>query len=138
MKQVITYSDYRNRPTKLTDKELQWFYGIVEKARAVTGCTVPIITYDHELYEGKHKDALGCCCTTDPSNPLGEGVETIITIDCYFINECYRHEFYGDFLIAGETLVEVIAHEIAHLKVWRHGKKHTQLTSELTEKIKAA
>ena len=138
MRAVTTYTDFKDRPAKLTADELKWFYEIVEKAQIATGYTVPIIPYDHELYRGKSKDALGTCVTTDPKNQLGEGVETYITIDCYFINECWRHEFRSDYLIAGETLQEVIAHEIAHLTVWRHGKKHSALTWKSLKQIRAA
>lgn len=138
MKAITTYTDYKNRPTELTAEELNWFAEIVARAQRATGYTVPIIPFDHDLYRGKSRNALGSCCTTDPENQLGEGVETYITIDCYFIDECWRHEFKGDHLIAGETLQEVIAHEIAHLRVWRHGKKHSALTRELLEQIKAA
>ena len=137
-KPVITYMDYRNRPTKLTDEELSWFNDVVAKARRATGCTVDIIPYDHDLYDGKHKEALGCCTTTDPKNMLGEGVDTYITIDCYFINECWRHEFKGDYLLSDDDLEGVLAHEIAHLTVWRHGKKHTALTEQILEQIQAA
>jgi len=137
-KAVITFTDYRNRPTQLTDEELSWFRSVVEKARRATGCTVDIIPYDHDLYIGKSRDALGCCITENPKNMLGEGVDTYITIDCYFIDECWRHEFLGDYLIAGDTLEKVLAHEIAHLTVWRHGKKHTALTERLLEQIQAA
>lgn len=137
MKAVITYTDYRDRPTQLTHEELTWFYGIVEKARKATGCTVDILPYDHDLYTGKSVDALGCCITTDPANQLGEGVETYITIDCYFIDEKYRERICGDFSITPESLEEVLAHEIAHLTVWRHGKKHTALTQKLLERISA-
>lgn len=138
MKAITTYTDYKDRPAELTADELSWFAEIVAKARQATGCTVPIIPYDHDLYRGKSREALGTCTTTDPENQLGEGVETWITIDCYFIDECWRHEFKGDFLIAGETLEEVIAHEIAHLTVWRHGKKHSAQTAKLLELIRAA
>ena len=138
MEAITTYTDYRGRPVELTDEELTWFAEIVDKARQATGCTVPIIPYDHELYRGKSKNALGTCTTTDPENQLGESVETFITIDCFFIDECWRHEFKGDHLITGDTLQEVIAHEIAHLTVWRHGKKHSALTRELLKLIEAA
>ena len=138
MKAITTYTDYLNRPTELTADELSWFAEIVAKARRATGCTVPIIPFDHDLYRGKSREALGTCTTTDPDNQLGAGVETYITIDCYFIDECWRHEFKGDYLIAGETLEEVIAHEIAHLTVWRHGKKHSAQTAKLLELIRAA
>ncbi len=138
MKAITTYTDYKNRPTELTAEELSWFAEIVAKAQRATGYTVPIIPFDHDLYRGKSRNALGSCCTTDPENQLGEGVETYITIDCFFIDECWRHEFKGDHLITGDTLQEVIAHEIAHLTVWRHGKKHSALTAALLEQIEAA
>lgn len=138
MNAITTYTDYNDRPTELTAEELRWFSEIVARAQRATGYTVPIIPYDHELFRRrKDRDALGTCNTTDPENQLGEGVETWITIDCYFINECWRNKFKGDYLIAGETLEEVIAHEIAHLTVWRHGKKHTTLTARILEQIKA-
>ena len=135
MKAVITYSDYLDRQTELTEEELAWFYDVVSKAQKITGYNIPIIPYDHDLYDGKHRDALGVCCTTDPKNQLGDGVETYITIDCYFIDECWRHEFKGDFLIETDTLVGVIAHELAHLTVWNHGKKHRELTASILKKI---
>lgn len=84
------------------------------------------------------QDALGLTWTQDPKNTMGDGVDTYITIDCYFIDECWRHEFQGDYLIAGENLQHVIAHEIAHLSVWRHGKKHTALTEQIYQQIIAA
>ena len=135
---VITYTDYLDREVELTDAEIRWFHEWVNRAKEATGCEVDIIPFDHELYSGKHKDALGCCITTDPGNTLGDGVDTYITIDCYFIDECWRHEFEGEILIGSETLQEVLAHEIAHLTVWRHGKKHTALTEKLLRQIEAA
>ena len=135
MKAVTTYSDYLDRPTELTEAELQWFYSIVERAKAITGYQVPIIPYDHDLYRGKSKNALGCCVTTDPQNQLGEGVDTYITIDCYFIDECWRHEFQDDYMVSPDSLIEVIAHELAHLTVWRHGKKHTEMTNAILKQI---
>lgn len=135
MQAVITYSDYLDRPAKLTDVELDWFYSTVKRAQKATGYNVPIIPYDHDLYSKKHRDALGVCCTTDPENPLRNGADTYITIDCYFIDECWREEFADGWKIESDTLVDVIAHELAHLTVWRHGVKHRKLTAELVKKI---
>ncbi len=137
MEAITTYTDFLNRPTALTTKELNWFAEIVAKARQATGCMVPIIPFDHDLFCGKSRNALGTCNTTDPENPLGEGVDTFITIDCYFIDECWRHEFKGDCLITDDSLQAVIAHEIAHLTVWRHGKKHSALTADILARIDA-
>ena len=135
-KETITFTDDHNRPTKLTSEELSWFHQIVNVCKAAAGCDVRIIAYDHELYRGKSKDALGCCCTDNPKNPL-EG-ESYITIDCYFIDEMYKAEFEGGWNLTFTSLQEVIAHEIAHLYVWRHGKKHTKKTLELLDKIISA
>ena len=136
MKEVITYTDAHDRLTRLTDKELDWFHGVVMACRAATGCNVEIIAYDHEMYSGKHKEALGCCCTDNPDDPLSG--DTYITIDCYFIDEKYKERFEGAYDFSFMSLEEVIAHELAHLYVWRHGKKHTKKTEELLCKIQAA
>ena len=138
MKPVITYSDAYGDPTELTAAEVHWFYAVVAQARRATGVEVEIVPYDHDLYAGKHRDALGCCVTNNPKNPLAADVDTYITIDCYFIHEKYAERFEDSWSIEAQTLEEVIAHEIAHLYVWRHGKKHARLTGELYEKIKAA
>lgn len=139
MREIITtYSDFRGNPAELTDAELQWFNDQVNIAKAATGCTIDIIPFDHELLEGKHKDALGTCVTNNPQNPLDEDADTYITIDCYSIHEWYEVEFHNGFTIEDQTLQDVLAHEIAHLTVWRHGKKHTALTEELLRRIKAA
>lgn len=137
-KYISTYSDYKDRPTTLTETQLKWFFENVDRARKATGVTVDIIPWDHDTLSGKNKDALGITYTQDPNNTLGEGVDTYITIDCYYIDECWRHEFDGDYLISGEVLLHTIAHEIAHLTVWRHGKRHTNLTEKLYEQIMAA
>lgn len=128
---VTTYTDYRYRPTELTQEEQNWFYSLVDQAKRVTGCKVEILPYDHDLYDSKSKNALGCCITNTPDSPLSINADTFITIDCYFIHECFRREFYGEFTLESQTMPEVIAHEIAHLYVWRHGKKHTAKTQEL-------
>ena len=138
MTEMITYTDYKDRPVSLTSEEVEWFHCQVEKAKKATGYNVDIVAYDHELYEGTHKEALGCCCTTNPENQLGEGVETYITIDCFFIDECWRHEFKGEYFLSDASLLEVIAHELAHLKIWNHGKRHTKLTEKLLKQIEAA
>lgn len=135
---LITYFDCWDNETELTETEVNWFYSEAKKAKKITGINVDIIPYNHELYSGKSKDALGCCITQDPKNQLGPGVDTYITIDCYFINEAFNAEFNGGWLISGQTLQEVIAHELAHLTIWRHGKKHSALTQEYLARILAA
>ena len=138
MKEITTYLDCRDKPTRLTEEELNWFHQIVKKCKAATGCDVEIIAYNHDLYGNKSVDALGCCLTNNCKNPLADDADSLITIDCYFIAEQYGVVFRNDFNISMDTLEHVIAHEIAHLHVWRHGKKHTALTEELYQKIQAA
>lgn len=136
MKEITTYSDIYDRPTELTTEELDWFHKIVDHCKSVTGCDVEIVAYNHDLYTGKSKNALGCCCTSDPDDPLHG--DSYITIDTYFIHEMYDVEFNDGFNLSFDTLEGVIAHEIAHLYCWRHGKKHTALTQKLYSQIKAA
>lgn len=138
MKPITTFTDCYYRPTELTAEEVRWFTEVVERALRIAGVQIEIIPYDHDLYEGKHRDALGCCCTLNPKDPLADGAGTYITIDCYFIDEKWRERFEGRYTIEKDTLEEVIAHEIAHLYAFRHGKKHSRLTAELYGKIMAA
>lgn len=134
MKEVTTYLDCYDRPTKLTKAQLDWFHSVVDHCKAATGCTVDIIAYDHDLYGDKSVDALGCCVVYDMKH-RAKDARSCITIDCYFINEQYDWVFNNGFNISGDTLEHVIAHEIAHLFVWRHGAKHSAMTEELYRKI---
>lgn len=134
MKEITTYDFFG--PMELTEAEIGWFHSIVEKCKAATGCTVDIIAYDHDLYSGKSKNALGCCITTDQENPLNG--DSYITIDTWFIHEKYQVEFDNFPAIEKATIEDTIAHEIAHLYCWRHGKKHNRITAELLEKIQNA
>ena len=138
MKPVITFTDYLDRPTKLSAAELAWFQSVVDRARSAVGVDVEIIPFDHDLYRGKSKNALGCCCTRNAEDPLAADADSYITIDCFFIDEKYKERFEGGWDLSFSSLEEVIAHEIAHLYVWRHGKKHTDLTKRILEKINAA
>jgi Zn-dependent protease with chaperone function len=136
MKEMTSYSNEYGKQTELTPEELAWFHSAVDRARRATGCpeSVDIVAYDHDLYLGKSKDALGCCCSTDTKNPMAG--DPFIAIDNWFIHEMYEVVFKGWFnLNGGETLESVLAHEIAHLSVWRHGKKHTALTEHYLELI---
>lgn len=134
MKEVITYLDAYNRKTQLTNQELQWFHGIVKQFCEIIGIDVPIIAYDHDLYRDHSVNALGCCCTNNRENPFADDAHTVITIDCYFIDEKYKEKFEQGFAIERTMIEETIAHEIAHLYCWRHGKKHTELTQQIMQK----
>ncbi len=135
MKEITTY-DFFGKTINLTDQELNWFHSVVDKCKAATGCAVQIIAYNHDLYTGKSKDALGCCITDNTADPLSG--DTCITIDAWFIHEKWEEEFNDGFAVERLSLVEVIAHEIAHLYQWRHCKRHQSITSELVSMIQAA
>lgn len=138
LKEIISFSDCYDRPAELTADQLEWFRNTVKKCLDASGYDVPVIAYDHDLYKGKSRDALGCCCTGDPENPLRKEAGTFITIDCYFIDEQWNAMHGTGWNISGDTLEGVIAHELAHLTVWRHGRKHKRRTAEILEAIKAA
>ena len=135
MKEITTYKDYLDRETELTAEELSWFHEVIDKAKTATGYTnVRIIAYDHELVSG-HEEALGICSTSNPNDSLSPESDTYISIDNYFIDECYNAVFFKKIKITPESIEEVMAHELAHLKVWRHGKRHSKETRRLLEQI---
>lgn len=132
----ITYTDWDGTVFLLTQQELDWFRGLVEHANAVTGNTVPIIPYNHDFYRGKSKNALGCCISSDRDNPLSPDAETIITIDTWYIHEKYQESIGEMPCIEPAPILETIAHELAHLSIWRHGKRHTALTAKIYQHLK--
>lgn len=134
MKEITTYDFFG--PASLTDQELDWFHAVVAKCKAATGCSVEIIAYNHDLYDGKSRDALGCCITDNVKDPLRG--DTCITIDTWFIHEKWEEEFNDGFTLEKQSLIDVIAHEIAHTYQWRRCKRHQRIASELVEKIQTA
>ena len=133
-KPVITYSDYMDNPAELRPEQLAWFYGMADIAKAATGCTVDILPRDGE--EDGVPDALGYICTTDIAHRAElTKADTFIAIDCYYIDEQWRREFKGDFTLERERILHVMAHEIAHLRYWRHGAKHAELTEQFYQDI---
>ena len=130
-----SYLDLWDNSTELTEKEILWFMKICEECKAAIGIKIPIECADHSsLFKGKHKEALGTLHTDNPESPL-DG-DTKITIDNYFIHECYEEIFNDGLNLNFESLEHVIAHEIAHCYQWRHCKRHTRLTEEIFQKIK--
>ena len=133
-KAVITYSDCWDNRAELTQEELTWFYAMANLAKAATGCTVDILPRDCE--EDERGNALGYICTNDIKNRANSAkADTFIGIDCYYIDEEWRHDFKGDFTLESERILHVMAHEIAHLTYWRHGAKHEELTERLYQMI---
>ena len=113
----------------MTEKE--YFDTTVASVLVKTGYSIDIQMLDHMTLDGKHKRALGCCCQFDGHYS--------ITIDEYFVTECFEHfvlkNKYSSWNLTGQSLEEVICHELAHIEVWRHGKKHTALMNDLLAKV---
>lgn len=117
----------------LTEEEIKFFNDTVARIKYSVNVNVPIEPMDHEQLIRKYKEALGICWAED--NGEGRPAPFKITIDEFFIHECYvaLKDPYAVFV--PDTLEHVIAHEIAHLHVWRHGKKHTELTQRICRLI---
>jgi len=129
------YLDLYNIPSSLTDTEIEYFSEICKDCVEATGIKVIIECADHYgEHKGKHKEALGLFHAKNKENPLDGGCK--ITIDNYFIHECYEEVFNNKDNLNFESLEHVIAHEFAHAFQWRHCKRHTKLTEELYQKIK--
>ena len=131
----IAYLDLYDNLTELTEAEIKWFSGICNDCMEATGIKILIECADHyRENKGKSKEALGTFHTDNIESPLDGDCK--ITIDNYFIHECYEEVFNNGFNLNFEDLEHVIAHEFAHGFQWRHCKRHAQLTEELYQKIK--
>lgn len=127
------YLDLWDNPASLTQEELDFFWAAVGDVRAALEVDVEITNRDHyREMSGKHKEANGIIYAIDPKNPAED---CFITIDNFFIHECFMEKFHGELNLSFESLEHVICHEIAHMSKWRHGKGHTRLTEELFEKV---
>lgn len=127
------YRDFRDRPATLTKEELCYFHDTVALIRVVLGVSIPIYNRDHERdMDGKHKNALGIFYTDDPKDPAAD---CFITIDNFFIHECYEEKFKGAWNLSFESLEGAICHEIAHMTQFRHCKRHKALTGELLRRV---
>ena len=76
------YFDLYGVPTQLTDEEISWFLEVCEVCKEATGIDVEITCKIHDWLPGKAKEALGVIYT--------DGDRFWITIDTYFIHECYE------------------------------------------------
>ena len=119
----------------LTAAEEAYFQKTLSRIKYSVNFWVPVEVMDHETLKGWHKNALGICWAEDDGNGKPEPFK--ITIDEYFIHECYATLNESYMKVEPEPLEEVIAHEIAHLRYRRHGKKHTELTQHICKLIAA-
>lgn len=123
------YRDFRNRPTYLTEAEQRYFQQTVAQVLAATGIVIPVYMCDQEQFPGSSGDALGIHWRSV------EGDDEFITIDNYFIHESYEVAFNGAYDLNGETLAEVICHELAHIRYQRHTKYHAALTAQYIDMV---
>ncbi|QUI25939.1 hypothetical protein HZI73_26360 (plasmid) [Vallitalea pronyensis] len=120
----------------LTKQEQDYFNKIVEDIKNKLCIDIPILSCNHEILKG-HEEALGIAYSYDKADVYQ------ITIDEYFIHECYYdflwNQGYRDRGIVPKveikSLEDVICHEIAHITYWNHGKKHRELTDKLLIKL---
>lgn len=121
-----SYTEFDGTLTRLTGPELNYFYKIADEMRSAIDRWIRIIPDNHDNYKGPSKEALGCFHTSSKTEPFQD--DCLITIDTWFIHECYECEVNGAPSIEPQTLVSVIAHELAHSDKFRHCKYHTRLT----------
>ena len=94
--------EYGINPTHLTEAEIKWFSGICNDCIEATGIKILIECADHEKLKGKSKEALGIFYTNNIENPLDGDCK--ITIDNFFIHECYEEVFNNGFKSSGSTV----------------------------------
>lgn len=119
------YTNYAGKWVRLTAAEQEYFRTTVSKVLNAVDIRIPVYMCDHEPLPGC-ENALGMHWKND------EGDE-FITIDNFFIHECYDVAFNGAYNINGEDLVSVLCHELAHIHYRRHTKYHAELTEKLIE-----
>ena len=120
-------------------EHIEYFNSVIAKVKHSVNVRIPITLADHEQFKG-HENALGICHGFKTPR-MNDWSPEKITIDEYFVEECYKAEVEGNqaaqFMLelAGDTLIGVICHEIAHIYNWRHGKKHTELAQRLVARV---
>lgn len=128
-----TYYDLNEKKTELTKDELEYFQGVVKEIKEVLKVDYPIVNRNHEVeMPKKSKEALGVFYTSDKKDPKRD---CFITIDNFFIHECYEEKFHGSYNFTFQSLEEVICHEIAHSEQFQHCKKHSKIAKEMLEKV---
>jgi hypothetical protein len=124
------YTDLYDNKLELTQNELNYFYNTVNHIKEKLNIDIEIVNRNHETLKGKEKEAYGICYKS-----LHDNNDLFITIDNFFIHECYEEKFNNKYNLSFESLEHCICHEIAHIQEWRHGKKHTELTEILYNKV---
>lgn len=120
----VEYYDYYGNAISLTVDEIKYFNEAVNTALSATGINIPVYSGNFEELKGDLPNALGIHWKSC------DGSEEFITIDTFFIHECYKAEVEGWYNLNNETLIGCICHELAHIKYSRHTKYHAALTAE--------
>lgn len=120
------YLDLYDNPAELTLEELTYFNNVVSHIKAVLQINIEITNRDHYTLKDKHKEA----CALIYKATCDEN-DVFITVDNYFIHECYMEKYHGAYNLSFVSLEKAICHEIAHLSQWQHCKKHSRITEEL-------
>lgn len=138
MKFENSYKDMYGNIVDITENEMEYFHSVIRKFVPVMedfiGRIIEIENRDHEKMDRKNREALGIYYT-NMTESGADNKHDFITIDNYFIHECYAKVFDGVHNIAFSTLEETIAHEIAHALYFRHGKKHREMTERILKMV---
>ena len=118
----LAYSNEHDQPAFLSAEEASFFRQTSERIKQLLNIAIEIKPYNHDNVTG-HENALGIYYRADDGSDM-------ITIDNYFIHECYEVEHCGRYPIESETLTGAICHEIAHRRYLRHTKHHAALTQQ--------
>ena len=127
-----TYRDMRKDPAALTENEQAWFRATVAQVKRALDVEIPVYMCDQERLPGSCADALGIHWVS------ADGMDEFITVDNYFIHECYEAAFHGAHMLGDENLVSVLCHEIAHMRYQRHTKYHAALTQKYIRAVEAS
>lgn len=132
MKFSDQYLDLYDNPATLSPEELSYFRDTVSLVCSALDISVEIVNRNHEEMGKPHCEALGIFYTADPKDPARD---CFISVDNYFIHECYDAKFNGQWLLSGKSLEEVLCHEIAHMTLFRHCKSHNALTQKYLRNV---
>jgi len=112
-----------------------YFSQVVKTVLNKTNMSALITIENHETIKG-HEEALGIA-HFDWDESKSKYIFERITIDEYFVKECYNEHFnvtpQAHYMreLAGDTLEGVLCHELAHVKHRIHTKAHARETARL-------
>lgn len=118
----------------LTAEEIEYFNTVVDKIKHTLDFDFDINILDHEtLYYLDDREALGLCWGVEIDGKI-QGEK--ITIDEYFVHESYLAYTNPNTTYVEKTLEDVIAHELAHLKIWEHNNEFDKVQKKIYKQFK--